>query len=1127
MRTYLTLIILLFNLYCFAQNDFSLQMQNGHTLPINSVALHPSEPILATGSQDHSIIIWNSKTQIQLATINVSNSSIQHLEFDPSGSKLLILNIKDEVIIYDYKTDREINRKTFKINLGYVNSASFSTFENKILIGSDRDDLIIWDFSNDQIILSTKAYKSSVNANYLSQNQEQYLNLKGATSFQLISSQSSDTLEIPFSKAHHYQFNPTNDLLAVGSTKLFTQIFDTKSGKEIAYLEPNKEAQCDGCNTQVFWSPDGTQLATYEHKNGLFVWGKDYTKPSFSLEIKERINYASFSPSGKYISLSNDNELWIIDADKKKLILNIKNKYLQNYQVIFSSDEQTIYVPGNLSSLEELKVSNGTKVAVFNGVNNQPSNQLPYDYLNWNESGSLRHFKQLSPLAVSNKKDFVLFGKIGLEVQKLDLNTGYISSPIQSEKTITSICLSSDDSLIAVGDAQGNVSLYNAHFDLIHAFKNLHYGMVFSFSFLNNHQLLTTGWDGRTYSINLNSHEKTLITEVPNATNIIKEDGQNLYYFKCNLDHSIVMHESDSHLEVRRFIGHLDKVTDLIYDNISGVLYSSSLDGTIRIWDISSGLLHAKYYLKDRTPALSIAKHPEKSILQVGGIDRKIYSIDLQQKNLKVSPVVLSSGIANLDFLDKTTLIARGLDGSVEIIDFENLTNKLSIYLYPNNEWLAIEPENFHFEGTKVAMEQIHLIKGNEAQNIGDFFNVYFSPNLIKEVITGNFKNKDQGRNIDAFFNSDYSFDLAFLNNQNDYHQPVKDSVYQLTSSIASFKINFQEKVNYQDVFIYNNGKLVITASSDEEVAFRGVKNTLNIEIPLTPLENKIEIKVLDKNQIQHSYFPVHLNFDTIAAKPDLFLLCLGINQYENKSYNLKYAKGDATEFSSTLTNSAQNLFANTYTFSLEDKKVTKENVLNLVNEIAKNISSEDVFVFYYAGHGVMIESQANENDFFLVMSDITNLYGGNDMLRDKGISAKELLNISKNISAQKQVFFLDACQSGAALDAFATRGVSREKTIAQLARSSGTFFITASQDVEYANEASSLEHGLFTYSLLEVLSGKATIGASEIISVNRLKTYVEQRVPELSAQFKTSPQYPTGYSFGNDFPIGVLDSKK
>ncbi|HRX00430.1 MAG TPA: caspase family protein, partial [Cyclobacteriaceae bacterium] len=154
---------------------------------------------------------------------------------------------------------------------------------------------------------------------------------------------------------------------------------------------------------------------------------------------------------------------------------------------------------------------------------------------------------------------------------------------------------------------------------------------------------------------------------------------------------------------------------------------------------------------------------------------------------------------------------------------------------------------------------------------------------------------------------------------------------------------------------------------------------------------------------------------------------------------------------------------------------------------------------------------------------DVTQLYGRDDMLAEKALSATELKEISRKINAQKQVFILDACQSAAALDAVTRRGVAEERAIAQLARSTGTFWITATGSEQFATEFESLGHGVFTYALIEGLQGKADGGNPDNkITVRELNAYIESRVPELAEEYKGTPQFPSGYSFGNDFPLVI-----
>ena len=259
--------------------------------------------------------------------------------------------------------------------------------------------------------------------------------------------------------------------------------------------------------------------------------------------------------------------------------------------------------------------------------------------------------------------------------------------------------------------------------------------------------------------------------------------------------------------------------------------------------------------------------------------------------------------------------------------------------------------------------------------------------------------------------------------------------------------------------------------------------------------------------------------------KPKLYLVSVGVNEYRNPKYNLNYAIADADAFSETLASGASKLFEQAEVITIRNADFTKAGILNALAEVKASANEQDLLVFYYAGHGVMSDGLDSEAQFYLVPHDVTQLYGREDMLKEKAISAEELKELSRSINAQKQVFILDACQSAAALDAVASRGISEEKAIAHLARSTGTFWITAAGSEQFATEFETLGHGVFTYALLEGLTGKAD-GANpdNKITVRELSAYVESRVPELSEQHKGKPQFPAGYSFGNDFPILLYD---
>ncbi|MBK8567906.1 MAG: caspase family protein [Saprospiraceae bacterium] len=245
----------------------------------------------------------------------------------------------------------------------------------------------------------------------------------------------------------------------------------------------------------------------------------------------------------------------------------------------------------------------------------------------------------------------------------------------------------------------------------------------------------------------------------------------------------------------------------------------------------------------------------------------------------------------------------------------------------------------------------------------------------------------------------------------------------------------------------------------------------------------------------------------------------VGINTYKNPKYNLNYALADATSFKEAMAKNCGKIVSSCQQYFITNENAMKGNIVAELNKVAAAAKPQDVFVLYYAGHGVVAEDAGKE--FYLVPHDVTQLYGNDGALAQKGLSASELRAFSQKIKAQKQLFILDACQSSGALGTVAARGAAEEKAIAQLARSTGTHWLTAAGSEQFASEFTQLGHGVFTYVLLKGLGGAADTGDGKV-TVKELDAYLQEQVPELTQKYKGTPQYPSSYGFGQDFPVGV-----
>jgi uncharacterized caspase-like protein len=300
---------------------------------------------------------------------------------------------------------------------------------------------------------------------------------------------------------------------------------------------------------------------------------------------------------------------------------------------------------------------------------------------------------------------------------------------------------------------------------------------------------------------------------------------------------------------------------------------------------------------------------------------------------------------------------------------------------------------------------------------------------------------------------------------------------------------------------------------------------THRFNVLLTPGTNNFRIIALNKNRTESKPALLTVVFKSRDSAPsaDLHVLAIGINKYKNSIYNLNYGRPDAESFIKSLAERGASIFKNIVKKEIYDEQALKPVIEEAIQRIISMAHPEDVFVFYYAGHGVMsAETQTRNADFFLVPHDVTQLYGREELLKEKGISAAELKEWFKQIPAQKQLVVLDACQAGGAVDTFALRGAAEQKAMAQLARSTGIVILASSGTEQFASEFRKLGHGLFTYALLQALAGQADGGnpPDKKITVKEVEAYINDRVPALTHQYRGSVQYPTSYAVGNDFPL-------
>ncbi|HLZ19887.1 MAG TPA: hypothetical protein VKO67_09750 [Smithellaceae bacterium] len=99
---------------------------------------------------------------------------------------------------------------------------------------------------------------------------------------------------------------------------------------------------------------------------------------------------------------------------------------------------------------------------------------------------------------------------------------------------------------------------------------------------------------------------------------------------------------------------------------------------------------------------------------------------------------------------------------------------------------------------------------------------------------------------------------------------------------------------------------------------------------------------------------------------------------------------------------------------------------------------------------------------------------------------------------------------------------MSEDTALKILSRAMGSTILSASTSLQEALEGYR-GHGLFTYVLVEGLSGKADKGKTGYIRTTELADYVDNEVPHLAEKVFNRTQYPTISVSGQAFPIGKV----
>ena len=253
------------------------------------------------------------------------------------------------------------------------------------------------------------------------------------------------------------------------------------------------------------------------------------------------------------------------------------------------------------------------------------------------------------------------------------------------------------------------------------------------------------------------------------------------------------------------------------------------------------------------------------------------------------------------------------------------------------------------------------------------------------------------------------------------------------------------------------------------------------------------------------------------------YALVIGISKYLDKRISeLKYTHADADAFAKLMTDPKRIGLKKENVRILLDENATLSNIKeSIVNWLIKKADENSTVYIFFAGHG------GAETDYLRKEKDNLAKYllpydTKFDTLFSSALSTIDFDNFLHMIRSKKLIIFLDACHSGGMASSRDVKAI--EDPYKRLAEGEGTVVISASKHDQLSYEDANIGHGVFTYHLINALSGKADDDKNGYVTLFEVYKYLQNHVPASAMEVASAIQEPvlSGGNIGKDFSISI-----
>jgi WD40 repeat protein len=1054
-----------------------LVLQTGHAMRVDGLAFSPDGRLLASGSADNTLKLWDTSSKREVRTLAGHTAGIKAVAFRPDGEWLASGGIDGSLKLWEVATGHEL--RSLGGN-GSISSVAFSTDGRWLAAGNMEKTVKLWDLKTGREPLTLMGHAGFITS---------------------------------------IAFSPDRRWLASGSADRTIKIWNLESGREQRSLMGHTDRIA-----ALAFSPDGQLLASGSFDTKVKLWKvSDWTEQKLRLESPSRILALAFTP------------------DAHTLISADANRTIRRNDVGTGSELRTIADPAKEDVNEAIAIAfsrDGRSLASSTGdktveLRDVATGQDRRSLTTHSFSVYATAFSTGGHwFATGGKENTVKLWEVatGRELSTLDPNGGFVNA----------VAFSPDERLLVSASLSGRITIWEvATGNKLRDLPGTG-GSVNSVAFSPDGKWLVSGSNDQTirrWNV-ADGSEVRLATGHGAEVNGVAFGPDGKWIVSGSADQTVAIWDTVTGNKRRSLSGHTGEVLAVAVSPDGQWIASGSTDKAVKIWNASTGT--ATYTLTGHTDEVkTVAFSIDGRLVASGSKDSTIKLWDAATGKLVNTLAGHTSEVYSLAFSADGRWFASGSDdGSTRIWDAKtgdatatlvSLRESAAGLSFSQTDWLVVAPDGL-FDGSPGAWHQILWRFERDTFNIRPveiFFNEFFYPGLLGDILAG--KKPRAPQDISQIDRRQPLVTLA-LGDEKAFagkEVAVRDLAVKIEVAEAAPDKDHPAGCGVRDVRLFRNGSLVKIWRGDV-LANKGSKAVLETTIPVIAGANELTVYAFNRDNIKSSDATTIINgAASLKRQATAYLIAVGLNTYENAGYNLHYAVPDATDFSEEVRRNQENLlgqFASVQIIPLADSEATKANILTALHRLAGNeeplpaqappallklkaAQPEDALVIFFAGHG-----EAYESRFYMLPHDLG--YTGSpkrmkqadfDNMMAHSISDRELEQAVEKINAGQILLVIDACHSGQALESEEARhGPMNSKGLAQLAYEKGMYILTAAQSNQAALEAAELGHGLLTYALVEEGLKKAAADRAPRdgrVLLQEWLDYATERVPQLQVE--------------------------